>query len=185
MAIGIVVVVVLVVLAALVVVVQNRLVARRNDVRDAWAGIDVQLVKRSELVPNLVEVVKGYAGHERETLEKVTAARAALDSATGVTAASAADLGLVGALRSVFALGEAYPDLKADQQFVELQHRLTRIEDDLASARRYYNGTVKRYEDQRLKFPAVVIAGALGFAPEPWFQAEEDARTAPSAKVVS
>ena len=176
MEIGIAVVVLLVVIGLVVVGVHNVLVARRNDVRDAWAGIDVQLAKRSQLVPDLVEVVKGYAGHERETLERVTTARAALDAATGVSASSDASLGLAGALRSVFALQEAYPDLKANTNFQDLQAQLADTEDKISYARNYYNARVRTYNTMATQIPSAIIANIGGFREAEFFEASEEGR---------
>ena len=149
---------------------QHRLVERRNSIRDAWAGIDVQLTKRAELVPALVTVVKGYAAHEAGTIDAVVQARARLLQASDVSAKGAADASLTGSLSSVMALKEGYPDLKANASFAALQSQLTRIEDDLAAARRYYNGCVKSYEDIRSTFPSNLIAGRLHFGREEYFQ---------------
>ena len=149
---------------------QNRLVERRNSIHDAWAGIDVQLTKRAELVPALVTVVKGYAAHEADTLDAVVQARARMLQASDVAAKGSADALLTGSLSSVMALKEGYPNLKADANFAALQSQLTRIEDDVAAARRYYNGCVKSYEDIRSTFPSNLIASRLRFGREEYFQ---------------
>jgi LemA protein len=166
------VVVVLLVLggAVLAVRTQNRLVEKRNAIRDAWAGIDVQLTKRADLVPSLVAVVKGYAAHEAGTLDAVIQARTGLLHASDVPTKAVADGALAGSLAGVMALQEAYPDLKANESFTALQTQLTRTEDDLAAARRYYNGCVKSYEDIRSAFPANLVAARLHFHREAYFQ---------------
>ena len=149
---------------------QNRLVGKRNAIRDAWAGIDVQLTKRAELVPSLVTVVKGYAAHEAGTIDAVIQARSGLLQAADVGTKGEADAALTGSLARMVALREGYPDLKANQNFAALQTQLTRIEDDLAASRRYYNGCVKSYEDIRSTFPSNLVAGPLHFAREAYFQ---------------
>jgi LemA protein len=154
----------------------NGLVGARLRVKEAWSGIDVQLKRRSSLIPNLVETVKGYAAHEREVLENVTRARAMLDTAKTPGAAAQADNMLTGALRSLFAVAEAYPDLKANQNFLELQRELTDTEDKIAYARQFYNANVMTYNNKTMKFPNVIIANMFGFRPEEFYQAEEAAR---------
>ena len=149
---------------------QHRLVERRNSIHDAWAGIDVQLTKRAELVPALVTVVKGYAAHEADTIDAVVQARVRMLQASDVAAKGAADTLLTGSLSGVMALKEGYPNLKADANFAALQSQLTRIEDDVAAARRYYNGCVKSYEDIRSTFPSNLIASRLRFGREEYFQ---------------
>lgn len=169
-ALAVVVMVVAVVVVVLGIRTQNRLVGKRNAIRDAWAGIDVQLTKRAELVPALVTVVKGYAGHEAGTIDAVIQARSGLLQAADVGTKGEADTALTGSLARMVALREGYPDLKANQNFAALQTQLTRIEDDLAAARRYYNGCVKSYEDIRSTFPSNLVAGRLNFARETYFQ---------------
>ena len=169
------------VLLVATVVVYNRLVRQRNLVADGWAGIDVQLTRRADLVPNLVEVVKQYQVHERETLQEVTEARAQLQRATGPADAGRADQRLEGSLRTLVATAEAYPDLKANQNFLELQRQLSTIEEDVAFARDYYNATVRKYNTTQQVFPVVLIARPLGFHPVEYFRADDDARTAPRA----
>jgi LemA protein len=162
----VVIVVVLVVLGVLLVVAvggYNRLVSLRNKARDSWSGIDVQLTRRADLVPNLVQTVKGYAAHEQETLDAVVQARGRVVAASGPRESAAADGQLEGALSRLFALTEAYPDLKADAGFRQLQGELSRLEEDIASSRRYYNATVRDYDTARERFPTVVIANAAGF----------------------
>ena len=154
----------------------NGLARARIRVKEAWSGIDVQLKRRSSLIPNLVETVKGYAAHEKEVLENVTRARAMLDRAGTPGQAAQADNMLTGALRSLFAVAEAYPDLKANQNFLELQRELTDTEDKISYARQFYNTNVGNYNEKRLVFPNVLIAGMFGFNEEEFYRAEEEAR---------
>jgi LemA protein len=158
----------------------NKLVRQRNQVADAWAGIDVQLTRRADLVPNLVEVVKGYKLHEQETLERVIAARA---NARGAAATGDVEERVQGAVGSLLAVAEAYPDLKANANFQSLQTELATLEEDLSFARRYYNGTVRNYNTSQETFPTVVFAKALGFRNAEYFQADLDAKAAPSARI--
>lgn len=154
----------------------NGLVRARVHVKEAWSGIDVQLKRRSSLIPNLVETVKGYAAHEREVFENVTKARSMLDNAQGAKEAAQADNMLTGALRSLFAVAEAYPDLKANQNFLELQRELTDTEDKIAYARQFYNTNVSNYNQKTQVFPSVMIARMFNFLPSEFFEAEEEAR---------
>lgn len=154
----------------------NGLVRSRNRVREAWSGIDVQLKRRSSLVPNLVETVKGYAAHERETLENVTAARAQLDNARGAHDAAEANNRLTQTLRSLFAVAENYPDLRAQESFGSLQRELSDIEEKIAYSRQFYNRNVLDYNTKIESFPQVLIAGSLGFQTSEFFEAEEEAR---------
>lgn len=154
----------------------NGLIRARIRVREAWAGIDVQLKRRSSLIPNLVETVKGYAAHEREVFENVTRARAGLMNAQGPAAAAQADNILTQALGRLFAVAEAYPDLKANQNFLELQRELTDTEDKIAYARQFYNSNVGNYNEKIAVFPNVLLAGMFGFKPEEFYEAEETAR---------
>lgn len=176
----IVLVVVLLLLALFGIVVFNRLVRQRNLVADAWAGIDVQLTRRADLVPNLVEVVKAYKLHESETLEQVVAARSA---ARGAAAQGDAEERVTNAVGSLLAVAEAYPDLKANQNFQQLQTQLATLEEDLSFARRYYNGTVRNYNTGQETFPTVLVAKSLGFNQAEYFQADLDAKAAPSARM--
>ena len=172
----IVLIVVVVVLALVTMVLYNGLVGLRNKVEAAWAQIDVQLTRRSELIPNLVETVKGYAAHEKETLDAVIRARNAAQSATTPGEAAAADNVLTGALKSVFALSEAYPDLKANQNFLSLQETLTGTEDKIAYARQFYNDTVNRYNTKIQTVPSSLLAGAFHFTEREYFEAGGSAR---------
>jgi LemA protein len=154
----------------------NGLVSGRLRVKEAWSGIDVQLKRRASLIPNLVETVRGYAAHERETLENVTRARAALERAGSPGEAAQANNMLTQALRSLFAVAEAYPDLKANVNFLQLQSDLTDTEDKIAYARQFYNRNVLSYNEKTQAFPSVVVANMFRFLPEEFFEAEEEAR---------
>jgi LemA protein len=157
---------VIVLLVLWIIMIYNGLVAMRQRVNQAFADIDVQTKQRHDLVPNLVETVKGYAGHERGTLEAVVQARNAAITAQagGVAAQAAAENALSGALRQLFALSEAYPDLKANQNFQQLQSELSDLENKIAAARRFFNNAVQEYNTGIQQFPAVLLAGPLGFA---------------------
>jgi LemA protein len=156
----------------------NSLVKKRNQVDNAWSQIDVQLKRRHDLIPNLVETVKGYAAHERGTFEAVTQARAnAINAQTPADQAQAENV-LSGALKSLFAVAEAYPDLKANQNFLNLQEELTSSEDRVAYARQYYNDSVLSYNTQTQKFPTVILAGMFNFDKREFFDAApEDTET--------
>ena len=156
-----------------VILLYNRLVRLRNRTENAWAQVDVQLRKRYDLVPNLVETVKGYAAHERGVFERVSEARAAAIGAGTVDAQSKAENELSAALRQLFAVAEAYPDLKANDTFRELQSQLAEIERDIAVARQVYNDTVLTYSNAIQTVPANVIAGAFGFRPKQYFEVFE------------
>src|SRR5712692_1474614 len=162
---------VIVVIVLWAISVYNGLIGLRQRVGQAGSDIDVQLKQRHDLVPNLVETVKGYAGHERGTLEAVVQARNAAIAAQagGVAAQAPAENALGGALRQLFALSEAYPDLKASQNFQQLQSELSDIENKIAAARRFFNNAVQEYNTGIQQFPAVLLAGALGFAPKDFF----------------
>ena len=162
---------IIVVLVLWIISIYNGLVAMRQRVNQAFSDIDVQTKQRHDLIPNLVETVKGYAGHERGTLEAVVQARNAAIAAQsgGVPAQAAAENVLTGALRQLFALSEAYPDLKASQNFQQLQAQLSDIENKIAAARRFFNNAVQEYNTGIQQFPAVLLAGALGFATKDFF----------------
>jgi LemA protein len=178
----IVIVAVVVLLLLYVIVTYNGLVRLRNRIENAWAQIDVQLKRRLDLVPNLVETVKGYAAHERQTLDAVVQARNAAIAAQGPQQEAQADNQLTGALRQLFALSEAYPDLKANQNFLALQEELTATEGRVAYARQFYNDSVLSYNNKIQSFPAVVLAGAMKFTEREYFEAEEGAREAPKVQ---
>jgi LemA protein len=174
--VAIVIIAVIVLLAIILIGMYNGLIRSRLQVREAWSGIDVQLKRRSSLIPNLVETVRGYAAHERETLENVTRARAMLDNAGTAPQAAQANNILTQALRSLFAVAEAYPDLKANTNFLQLQADLTDTEDKIAYARQFYNRNVLDYNAKVHTVPTVFIAGMFSFTPEEFFEAEEGAR---------
>ena len=175
----IVILVIVVLLAIFGVMTYNKLVSLRNRVDNGWSQIDVQLQRRYDLIPNLVETVKGYAQHERETLDAVIQARNASVSAGTPHDQAQADNMLTGALRQLFAVAEAYPDLKANQNFLQLQEELTATEDKVSYARQFYNDTVNKYNTAIQKFPAVLIAGPTGFSEREFYEAEETARAVP------
>lgn len=160
------------------VMVYNRMVALRQGTGQAWSDVDVQLKQRHDLVPNLVETVKGYAAHERGTLDEVIRARNAAASASGPAAAAAAEGALSGALGRLFALSEAYPDLKANQNFLSLQGELADIENKIAAARRFFNNAVGEYNTAIQSVPAVFFAGSLGFRASAFFELPEPDRAA-------
>ena len=173
---AIIIIAVILVLGFIVMTMYNGLVKARLRVREAYSGIDVQLKRRLSLIPNLVETVRGYASHERETLENVTRARAALQSAGSPGEAAQANNFLTQTLRSLFAVSEAYPDLKANTNFLELQRELTDTEDKIGYARQFYNSNVLSYNEKTSTFPTVVLANSFGFQPEQFFEAEAEAR---------
>jgi len=173
--------VVIVVLAAALAAIYNGLVRARLRVREAWSAIDVQLQRRASLIPNLVETVKGYAAYERGTMTKVVEARSLLGSANGPREAARANADLTGALQTFFAVAEAYPDLKANQRYAQLQTDLADTENKLAFARNYYNGAVEIYNIKVESVPGVIIAGPAGFRRAEFFTADASA----SAPVVA
>ena len=160
-------------LALFVIGNYNKLVSLRNKVRDQWAQIDVQLKRRFDLIPNLVETVKGYAKHEKETLENVIKARNAFTAAKTPEEEMKANGELSGAISKIFALAESYPDLKANQGFVSLQADLKDTEDKIAYARQFYNDNVLNYKNKIEMFPSNIIASLFGFKPEPFFEAQD------------
>lgn len=173
---------VLIVLGAVVlagVVIYNGLVRLREQADGAWSDIDVQLKRRHDLIPNLVETVKGYAGHERETLDAVIRARSAAMEAGGTVERGVAEGVLTQALKSLFALSEAYPDLQAADNFRDLQETLSRIEDDIQRARRYFNAVIRDYNTKVGQVPSNVVAGAFGFKPREYFEIPEGERAVP------
>ena len=180
----------LIVLAVIVVVIlwvitiYNGLVAMRQRVNAAFADVDVQLRQRHDLVPNLVETVKGYAAHERGTLDEVVKARNAAVAAQGPAQQAAAENMLSGALRQLFALAESYPDLKANASFQQLQAELTDIENKIAAARRFYNNAVQEYNTGIQRFPAALFAASLGFAPKEFFDLGDERKTVGEAPQV-
>jgi LemA protein len=169
------VIAVLAAIALYAIVVFNRLTRQRNMVREGWSGIDVQLRRRTDLVPNLVETVKAYAAHERGVFEDVTAKRTASIAASGVGDHASAASALSGSIGKLMAVAEAYPQLKADQNFRDLQTQLAEIEDQLQMARRYYNGAVRNLNISIQSFPDVLVARSLGFKEEPFFELDDRA----------
>lgn len=167
---------VIVVLILAAIAIYNRLVQLRNRVEAAWAQIDVQLKRRYDLIPNLVESVKGYAAHERETLEAVVKARQQAVDARGIEDQARAENFLTQALRQLFAVAEAYPDLKANQNFMQLQEELTATESRIAYARQFYNESALAYDNARETFPTNLVAGAFNFEDKPYFEAEAESR---------
>jgi LemA protein len=162
-----------------VMVAYNSLITLRNRVKEAWSDIDVQLKRRYDLIPNLVEVVKGYASHEKETFNKVIEARSKAMSATGVKEKGEAENALSGTLKSLFALSENYPELKASVNFLELQRELTDTEDKVQASRRFYNGNVLDFNTKLEIFPTNMIAQMFGFKISEFFVAEEGEKAAP------
>ena len=174
------IVVALVVLLGLaLVLLYNRLVTLRNRVDNAWAQVDVQLRRRYDLIPNLVETVKGYASHERATFEEVTRARAAAEGARGVAEQAQAENALTAAIGRLFAVAEAYPELRATENFQQLQGELSETETRIAVSRQVYNDTVLTFNTAIQTIPANLVAGPLGFQARPFFEVEDAAREAP------
>lgn len=167
-----------VVLAALIfgIAVYNSLVQSKILVDEAWSGIDVQLKRRYDLIPNLVETVKGYAKHEKSTFEKVTELRNSAMKATSIEEKGQLENQLSSTLKTLFAVAENYPELKANENFIKLQDSLGEIETELQGARRYYNGTVRDFNTKIMVFPNNLIAGFLGFKSREFFAAEEEAK---------
>ena len=178
MAFVIVLLVLVALLALFLIVMYNKLVRLRNRIENAWSQIDVQLQRRNDLIPNLVETVKGYAAHEKGVLEGVTQARAGVMNAQGPAETAAADNVLTGALKSLFAVSEAYPDLKANQNFLSLQEELSATEDKVAYSRQFYNDAVRGYNTSIQSFPTNVIANNFGFKPREYYEADDGARGA-------
>jgi LemA protein len=181
----------IILLAVIVVVVlwaisvYNGLVSMRQRVNEAFADVDVQLRQRHDLIPNLVETVKGHAAHERGTLDEVVKARNAAVAAQGPAQQAAAENMLSGALRQLFALSEAYPDLKANAEFLQLQAELTDLENKIAAARRFFNNAVQEYNTGIQRFPAALFAASFGFAPKDFFDLGEDRKTLGEAPQVN
>jgi len=174
---------VLAVLVVFVITVYNKLIVLRTRVEEGWADIETQLKRRYNLIPNLVNTVKGYATHEKELFENVTKARTAAMGATGVADKAASENMLAGTLKSLFAVAENYPDLKANQNFLELQKELTDTEDKIQYARRFYNGIVRDLNIKVQSFPSVIIANMFGFKKADMFEIEDAAqRVVPNVK---
>ncbi len=172
-----------VVVGGWLVLTYNRLVRLRQFVREAWSAIDTELQRRHDLIPSLVEVVKGYAAHERETFQRVMQARAAATNEGGVDGAARKETALVGGLRRLLAIAEAYPDLKASERFLDLQNELVATETRLSKARRFYNANVRAMNQAVASVPANLVAGRFGFGPQPYFEVEEAAHSAPAVNL--
>jgi LemA protein len=175
--------IVVAVLAIALIAMYNGLVNTKVRVDEAWSDITVQLKRRIDLIPNLVETVKGYASHEKEAFETVTKARSAMMNASGVKDSAAAENMLEGALKSIFAIAEAYPDLKANENFKELQSELVDTEDKIQAARRFYNGAVRELNIKVKTFPTILFARMLGFGEREFFELD-DAEQAKADKPV-
>ena len=173
---------VVVLLALYFISTYNGLVKLRNMVKDQWSQIDVLLKRRADLIPNLVETVKGYAKHEKDTLEAVIEARNKAVSATTTEEEMKANGELSGALNKLFALAESYPDLKANTNFLDLQNNLKETEDKISYARQFYNDAVLKYKNKLEVFPSNIVAGMFGFKPEPFFEAVGEERENPKVK---
>ena len=167
--------VVIVLIVAFLIGTYNGLVTLRNRVEEAWSDITVQLKRRTDLIPNLVNSVKGYATHEKEVFEKVTEARSAIMDAKGVKDTAEAENMLEGALKSLFAVAEAYPDLKANQNFMQLQQELVDTEDKIQASRRFYNGGVRDLNTRIKRFPDTMVAGMFGFQAKEFFEVADRA----------
>jgi LemA protein len=163
--------------------IYNRLVTLRQRIKNSWAQIEVQLKRRYDLIPNLVNTVKGYATHEQETFEKVTQARNMAIQAKDVNTQAGAENMLSGALKTLFAVAESYPELKADANFRQLQDELANTEGKIAFARQFYNDTVMTYNTSIQRFPTVLVAGMFGFAKEEYFNLDEEAAAREAVKV--
>lgn len=165
-----------VIVVFLSIVYYNKLIKLKNQAEESLSGIDVQLKRRYDLIPNIVETVKGYASHEKDTLEKVIQARSMAQNATKINDKAQAENVLSGALKSLFALAESYPDLKANQNFLDLQKSLSEIEDNLQLARRYYNAVVRDYNILCETFPSVIIANLFNFSKKEFFEIDAEER---------
>jgi LemA protein len=174
------VIAVLVAVGLYAIVEFNRLIRARNLVREGFSGIDVQLRRRSDLIPNLVETVKAYAAHERTLFEEIASRRTSAMNASGVAGKAAAEQELQGSLRRLFAVAEGYPQLKASANFLALQGQIAELEDQLQMARRYYNGTVRDFNIAIQSFPDVLLARLAGFHDEPFFQTDAESTATPS-----
>ncbi len=169
------IVIVVVVVAAWLLMTYNSLIRRRNQVKEAWSDIDVQLKRRYDLIPNLVATVKGYAGHERTAFENVTAARSAAMGAKTTAERAQAENALTASLRGLLAVVEAYPELKANTNFLELQRELSDTENKIQAARRFYNTNVRDYNTAIESVPTNIVAKSFGFTPQEYFELEDEA----------
>lgn len=173
---------IIIIILVAIVAIYNGLVTARNKVKNAWAQIDVQLNRRADLIPNLVETVKGYAAHESSVFEDVTAARAGLMNANGVKEISEANNQLSSTLKTLFAVAENYPELKANENFKELQAQLAQTEDKIAYSRQFYNDSVMMYNNKCQTFPSNIFAGMFGFKEADFFEAAGEARSVPKVE---
>ena len=180
--VGIVIAVVVFFVLLVLVAMYNRLVRLRNRAENAWAQVDVQLKRRHDLIPNLVETVKGYASHERQVFEEVTNARTAAQQAQGVQQQAQAENALTSAIGRLFAVAEAYPQLRATENFQQLQSQLSDTEQAIAVSRQVYNDTVLSYDNALETVPTSVIAGIFNFRPRVYFEAEDSAREVPQVQ---
>ena len=176
------IIIVLIIIIVTIVHMYNNLVGLRNRVKNSYSQIDVQLKRRNDLIPNLVETVKGYAGHEKGVLEEVTKARTGVMNATSIEETSKADNQLTGALKTLFAVAENYPDLKANSNFQQLQSELTDTEDKISYARQFYNDVVLKYNNACQQFPSNILAKMFGFSEETYFQTPESETAVPEVK---
>lgn len=182
MAIGTIIIIVVAVIVLWIIAVFNSLIRLKNRTNEAWSDIDVQLKRRHDLIPNLIETVKGYAAHERQLFEKVTEARTKAISAQGVEEKGKAENILSGTLKSLFAVAENYPQLKANENFLQLQTELSDTENKIQAARRFYNGNVRDLNIRIETFPSRIIAGMLGFKQREFFEAEEGEKAVPEVR---
>ena len=178
----IILIVIIIAIILAIIGLYNGLVTARHKVKNAWAQIDVQLNRRADLIPNLVETVKGYAGHEKTVFEDVTAARAGLMNANGVKEINEANNQLTNTLKTLFAVAENYPELKANENFKELQAQLAQTEDKIAYSRQFYNDSVLMYNNKCQTFPSNIIANSFGFKEADFFEAAGEARSVPKVE---
>ena len=178
----IVLIIIIIFLVGTVIHMYNNLVGLRNRVKNSYAQIDVQLKRRNDLIPNLVETVKGYAAHEKGVLEEVTKARTGVMNANTIEETSAADNQLTGALKTLFAVAENYPDLKANSNFQQLQSELSDTEDKISYARQFYNDVVLKYNNACQQFPSNMLAKLFGFSEEAFFEAPESEKAVPKVE---
>ena len=178
----IILIVIIIIILVAIVAIYNGLVTARNKVKNAWAQIDVQLNRRADLIPNLVETVKGYAAHESSVFEDVTAARAGLMNANGVKEISDANNQLSSTLKTLFAVAENYPELKANENFKDLQAQLAQTEDKIAYSRQFYNDCVLMYNNKCETFPSSIFAGMFNFKQADFFEAAGEARSVPKVE---
>lgn len=178
----IIIVILIIIVVATIIHMYNNLVGLRNRVKNSYSQIDVQLKRRNDLIPNLVETVKGYASHEKGVLEEVTKARTSVMNASSIEESSTANNQLTGALKSLFAVAENYPELKANSNFQQLQTELSDTEDKISYARQFYNDVVLKYNNACQQFPSNLLAGLFGFKEENFFEAPSSERAVPEVK---